>query len=338
MGKNLRIGVDLLGSDTPTQELFEGAVSAALELPSSFHLVCFCKKGQSEFLRKACPSKLTSKISFIFVSQEIEMKDPPLYAIRRKRDSSLCLGISQLKNKEIDVFVTAGNTGALTAYSTLELNRLKGIERPALLTILPSQLKRMTVLDVGANVNPKTEHLLQYAQMGAAFQKIAYNVEKPNVALLNIGSEAMKGTLIAQKAYQVISDFCESSLNQHLKMQFKGNYEAQRVFSGEIDVLVTDGFSGNIFLKTCEGVTSFILNHLEKNYFHQFSPSKKTILSALNTFLNYAEYPGAILAGVDQLVIKCHGYSSPKAMYTGILGAAALVQKQLLKKMSEYFL
>ncbi len=185
------------------------------------------------------------------------MDDDPLIAVRRKKDSSLCQGLQYLKEKKIDAFVSAGNTGALLFAAKTTLKTLKGIDRPALLALLPTKKKEVAVLDVGANLSLKPDHIVQFAQMGIAYQK-SRGIENPIVGLLNIGIEAKKGTPQLQEAYLKLD-----AMNRDQPF-FAGNIEGKDVFHGNIDVLVTDGFTGNVFLKTAEGIAAFILEQLEQ--------------------------------------------------------------------------
>jgi phosphate acyltransferase len=313
------IGIDLLGSDIPPNELLQAILFFSKELDPSVHLTLF---GTSSLFEKTRPP--SGNVFFHTVSKVITMEDAPLTAIRQKRDSSLCIGIRLLKEGHLQAFISAGNTGALMGCARLELASLLRVERPALLTLLPTRLKEIAVLDVGANTSYKAKHLVQFAAMGVAYQR-SRGVKTPIVGLLNIGSEAKKGTPEIQQAYnQLLSNSKKSSY------AFAGNIEGRDVFHGEIDVLVTDGFTGNVFLKTAEGIAAVILEELERSPLEECSPHMKGILAELRQRLHYAEYPGAVLCGVDGIVIKCHGSSSPQSIIRSITTAARLVQHSFL--------
>src|SRR6185437_3534869 len=268
-----RIGIDLMGSDTPPEVLFAAVLELSREDPS----VQFVLFATQEALQKiSCP------IETIVTKEAIFMEDDPASAVRHKKDTSLTQGIHYLKEKRIDAFVSAGNTGALLLSAKLTLDMLPGIERPALLTLLPTKGKEIAVLDVGANLTLKPTHILQFAAMGMAYQKTR-GVSDPTAGLSNIGTEAKKGTPQHREAYQKLE-----TLNQQRQI-FIGNIEGKQAFQGTFDVLVTDGFSGNIFLKTAEGIAAFIFEELEH----------KEKLHSIRHRLHYAEYPGAILCGVD---------------------------------------
>lgn len=306
MKAKIAVGVDIMGSDHAPQILLEALHSF---LPSARLLIV----GTAEYQKAAHP------FSFHEAEEAIGMEEAPLTALRRKKKASLPVGMRLLKEGKIDAFVSAGNTGALVSSAKMILSTLKGISRPALLTLMPTKKNPVAVLDVGANIQAKATHLIQYAHLGAAYQK-ARGIEHPSVGLLNIGSEALKGTSELRLAYQELKN------ESHPSFRFAGNIEGKSVFDGDVDVLITDGFTGNIFLKTAEGIASLILDRL-----HAHFPIEK--LDRFNDFqkhLHYADYPGALLAGVNGIVIKCHGYSSPKAFVNGVKGAIDLANENFI--------
>lgn len=315
--KEARIGVDLMGSDISPHVLLHAVLEYFQNETISLALL-----GTEEVFSNITPAK---HISFILAKEVISMEDDPLSAIRLKKNSSLSLGIQMLQKKELDGFISLGNTGALIASATMSLSLLPGIDRPALLTLMPTKRKEMAVLDVGANITFKTEHLYQFALMGIAFQK-SRGIANPVVGLLNIGAEEKKGTLELREAYQKLQ-----TLNQNETPLFIGNIEGRDVFKGDIDVLVTDGFTGNIFLKTSEGTATFIFDELQEKI-KQVPDSLSNVFSLLKQRLHYADYPGAILCGVDGIVIKCHGESTPQSLINSIKGASSLVQHSFLEK------
>jgi len=309
--KPLNIGVDLMGSENAPSALLEATFQHALvEKSASFYLFG-TEIVKSYFEKHSHPSN----ICFISVSQEISMDENPLLAIRRKKDSSICVGMKYLKLNKIDAFISSGNTGALVSSAKTIIGMQKGVLRPALLAWMPTKKNPFAILDVGANVNIKPIHLIQFAKMGIEACK-SKNISKPRVGLLNIGSEKLKGTSLLQETYGELA-----SLQERCGFQFEGNVEGKDVFQGNIDVLVTDGFTGNIFLKTSEGVASLILDILKDKLPKEVNSIGASYLKNLQSHLHYAKYPGAVLVGVKGLVIKCHGYSSPKAFINGIKDA-----------------
>lgn len=322
--RSICLAIDLMGSDSSPELLFEGVLQAAEKI-----------KGQGTFRVLATSDIIDSltgnkkfhrhlPITFHSVSDYIQMNDSVL-AVRRKKESSLVQGMQLLCDKQVDGYLSAGSTAALIMAAKTYLKPFHEITRPALLTLFPTQLGPMVVIDVGGTVSPSPEHLVQYALMGIAFKSIHLNKKRPKVGLLNIGTEVKKGTEAIQKAYLLLKEMTKKSLE--LPFSFLGNVEGRDLFKGKVDVLVTDGFTGNIFLKTAEGISSFILEEIHKmgDYSH--------LLLQLKRQFDYAEYPGALVCGVDGLVVKCHGYSSAKAMQKAIEGTILYIQKNLIEKM-----
>lgn len=308
------IGVDLMGSDNAPPDLIEALKPL---IPSNVELLLI---GTPEFEKYATPFR------FQAAPDVIGMEEAPLLALRRKRGASLSVGMRLLKEKKIDALVSAGNTGALVSSAKITLSTLPGILRPALLALMPTKKNPVAILDVGANLQVKTKHLIQFALIGAAYQQ-ARGLKNPSIGILNIGSEALKGTSELRSAYQ--------QLKKMPFLQFVGNIEGKSVFDGDVDVLITDGFTGNIFLKTAEGIASLILDrirtHIPPAELKKFEPQ----IEDLQRHLHYAEYPGALLAGVQGIVIKCHGYSTPRGFANGVLGAIELVSQKFIQTLQD---
>ncbi|NGX55536.1 MAG: Phosphate acyltransferase [Chlamydiae bacterium] len=312
----MKLAVDLMGGDQPPELLFDAVLQVRREIDPSCTLVVIAEPG-------AVPED--QGIEVIPSEESITMEDSPLLAVRRKKNSSMAIGMRLLKEKQIDGLVSTGNTGALIANSILNLSMLPSIDRPAFLVMLPTQKGGVAVLDVGANVQFKPHHLIDYARMGVIYKQNIQGIEQPTVGLLNIGVEEGKGTKEVKVAFQ--------SLQDHFAQNegcFLGNIEGKDVFHGKVDVLVTDGFTGNVFLKTCEGASAFLSDYLAENFNHF---AIKPIISRLTQKFNYSVHPGALLCGVDGLVVKCHGYSDQAALKSGIRGAVDLAQKDLIAKM-----
>lgn len=323
------IGIDLMGSDNAPHLLLHAIFDLALkELPDCSFLLIGTAAVQKEFeILLERFSTLKKRLFFEEAEDAILMEEHPLHALRRKKNSSLSVGFKLLKEGKIEGLVSAGNTGALIAAAKMYLRMLPGIKRPALLALVPTRTKPVAVLDLGANVSCKAENFVQFAQMGIAFQKIR-GIENPKVGLLNIGSEALKGTSEHRLAYQMLQQM------KPKKFLFLGNIEAKEAFKGEADVLITDGFTGNIFLKTAEGIVSLIIDRLRDNVSEKEFTALGRHLDDLQRHLHYAEYPGALLAGVNGIVVKCHGYSTPRAIMNGIKGAFKLVKENFLSSLS----
>lgn len=334
----MRIGIDLMGSDSSPEFLFQVVVDIAAQLDSSYCCVVFATEEAARVIRQkfsdSWPSSSQASIDFVCGEEEILMEDPPLAAVRHKRNASMMLGLKAVRERQIDCLLSCGNTGALIAGTTLFLPRLPGIDRPALLACLPTEKGPVAVLDVGGNVSCRPQHIIQFAHLGAAYQCCALGLECPTVGLLNIGLESGKGTAHVVKIYQTLKEHCER-LGAAAGMHFLGNVEGMEVYRGAVNVLVTDGFTGNVFLKSSEGVSTFILDHLRQAFVGSESPKVEEVIAGLHRHVDYAEYPGAIVCGVDGVVVKCHGYSSQRALKNGILGMIPLVRNGLVSRIKQ---
>lgn len=314
----IRVGVDLMGGDSPPQVIFEAVQTLAPSLKDNDSIVVFATHAVFSDLGLSA-LRASSNLTFVTSEDFVSMEDSPLLAIRRKKNATMAAGIRLLKDKKIDAFLSTGNTGALVGFATLHLSLLPSVERPGLLVMMPTEQGKVAVVDVGANINPKPEHLASYAHLGCLIQKALMGKKKCRVGLLNIGSEEQKGTKEMRDAYQL--------LQKTFKDHFVGNVEGRDVFRGEIDVLVTDGFTGNVFLKTSEGISSFLAEYLHKHF------DIPEIVSHLHHQFNYSEHPGAFLCGLDGVVVKCHGFSDQTALISGIKGAFELVRKKVLEQL-----
>jgi glycerol-3-phosphate acyltransferase PlsX len=321
-----------MGSDRSPPVLFKAIEQAAQEF-LQVDLVIFITKTALDEILSPSSSRFPHRrahLEFQVVTEVIEMHDEPLSAIRQKKNSSLAMGIKLLKKHYLDGFVSAGNTGALIAGATLSLPLLPGIKRPALLATLPTEKGDVAIIDVGGNVACKACHLVQFAQLGVAYQRCCQGMAQPRVGLLNIGVESKKGTSEVRQAYQLLQE-----LAQRNEIQFVGNIEGRQVFQGAVDVLVTDGFTGNVLLKTSEGVSSFILQQVNQTLQELVPEHRQTILSALHYQFDYEEYNGAIICGVDCVVVKCHGQSTAKGLFQGIQGAIQLVKNGFIRQIKQ---
>jgi glycerol-3-phosphate acyltransferase PlsX len=309
-----------MGGEASSLEIFEAILAIHHEIDSGDSLIAISQHSVLPLLRRTYGSSVNA-IEFCTTEESIEMEEAPLLAVRRKKDSSMAAGIRLLKEKQIDAFVSSGNTGALVAFAKLHLPMLPNIERPALLVTMPTEKGKVVVLDVGANIKPKPNHLVSYALLGSFYRQCMFQEDNPSIGLLNIGVEEQKGTQEVKEAYQL--------LQKQFQGSFLGNIEGREVFQGKIDVLVTDGFTGNVFLKTAEGISSFLAEYLGKHF-----PIPETV-SHLHQRFNYAEHPGALLCGVDGIIVKCHGFSNKQALKNGIRGAFTLAKKEILSRLKE---
>lgn len=292
-----------MGGDTPPEVLLEGALQAAESLPAecSLHILA-----HPSLIEKTASK--ASHLQWHAAEESVRMDDPPLHAIKHRRGSSMHLGIRLLLEKEVDALVSTGSTGVLFGLSALKLKRLKGVIRPALMAQVPTAIGSMLVLDVGGSTDFRPEHLRQFAEMGARAKRLL-GVETPRVGLLNIGSESEKGPLPLREAYLQLE--AEQSF-----WKFVGNIEGKNVFRGEVDVLVTDGFTGNIFLKTAEGTCQSVLEALAKDV------APEALARVRKQYCD-EEHSGALICGVSEVVVKCHGSATAYAFAQAIKSAAS---------------
>lgn len=328
-----------MGSDTAPNHLFEAVLQAADQFGAPHQLLVIATKAVVDQLKPLTSQSNAQRsiITFQVVADSISMGDEPLGAVRRKKGSSIVVGMRLLKKRQIDAFVSCGNTGALVASAALSLPRLPGVMRPALLATLPTEKGVVSVIDVGGNVSCKAHHLVQFAYLGGAYIRAVKGIA-PKVGLLNVGSESKKGTKEVRQAYDLLKAHCQelSAGGLPTYMDFVGNVEGRDVFKGAVDVLITDGFTGNVLLKAAEGVASLIFSSLAK------SSQAKGVTEAINPVVqdlhkqfSYAEYPGAIICGVEGVVVKVHGCASAKALYSSLIGAAECITKQVIERIKE---
>lgn len=314
----MKIALDAMGGDYAPSTTVNGAVEAARELNYDIVLV-----GEEYPISKEL-AKLnyqSEKISIKNASEIIGMDEPPATSIRKKKDSSINVGIGLLKDKEADAFVTAGNTGAAVCSAMLNLKRLETVERPGISIVLPTLAGKSLLIDVGANVDCKPEHLFQYAVMGDVYCRYVLNKKHVKVGLLSIGEEKTKGNELIKIAHNIID---ESSLN------FIGNIEGKDIFSGKADVIVCDGFTGNIILKVLESVAEtlsvMIKEELSKSFITMLGGAlSMPAFKQMKKRVDYTEYGGAPLLGADGVCIISHGRSNAKAIKNAIRVAGEAV-------------
>src|SRR3989338_4017435 len=308
----IKIAVDGMGGDYAPQLVVEGAVQAA-HLFGDLEIIITGREDaiKRELYRHKVPG---GKISIRHASEVVAMSDSPVQAIKKKKDSSLSVCIQLLKQKEVDAVVTAGNTGAAVAASTLNLGLLPGIKRPGIAIAVPTLHGITIAIDVGANIDPAPEHLVQYAIMGDTYARYLLRKKKPAIGLLNIGEEESKGTETLQETYKLLRD---SGLN------FVGNIEGRDFFTGKCDVIVCDGFAGNVVLKMTESILemmiTLITKEIQKDWLARLGALLcKPAFESIRKETNYEEAGGALLLGVDGVIIIGHGISSAKAIKNAI--------------------
>ncbi|MGB3479750.1 MAG: phosphate acyltransferase PlsX [bacterium] len=315
----MKIGFDLMGSDSAPKNEME---TLKLLKEESICDILVCGKGNYE--------KEVTDLGFEFklADEVIGMHEIPSVAIRKKRHSSLGILVNLLKNQKVDAIVSAGNTGAILGLSMIILGKIENLSRAGLAITLPAESGYSIMLDVGSNISPKTIDYYNYGQMGAILAQVVLKKEKPRVAILNIGSESVKGDEVRQKAYQLLE---ESDID------FIGNIEGSNILKGFADVIVTDGFTGNVILKFLEGIIDTFMTMLREKVdavarrkFGQFLV--RPAIEGLKGKFNYEEYGGGILLGVEGIVIVCHGHSSPQALKNAIKLASACVDFNIVEE------
>ena len=314
----VRIALDAMGTDAHPQAEVSGAVQAIRELPGSFEVVLVGDRERIEVELTAAGEVPDGRLSIVHASQRVEPGESPASAVRRKPDSSIAVGLGLQRKGEAQAFVSAGSTGAVMAASLFLLRPLEGVDRPAIATLLPTAHEPLVMLDAGANVDSKPQHLLQFAHLGVVYASDVLERENPRVGLLNIGEEPEKGNELSVEAHGLLR---QSGLN------FVGNVDGRDVPRGVCDVLVTDGFVGNVLLKFYESVAGYILG-LVTGEMQAAHPDFRLERSLHE--LDYTEYGGAPLLGVNGVSMICHGGSPPHAIRNAIRNAVQAVETDLV--------
>jgi glycerol-3-phosphate acyltransferase PlsX len=324
------IALDAMGGDLAPKEPIKGALLANRELDIQIALV-----GSSELIRQelAHHGPVPSGIEIVEASEAIGMDEVPVQAVRQKKDASINVAMGLVKRGTANAVVSAGNTGAVMASALLNLGRVPGIERPAIGTIAPFTEKGILVLDVGANADCKPSYLVQFAQMGSLYMEKVAAIERPRVGLLNIGEEASKGNELTQDVFEQLS---RGNLN------FVGNIEPDRVHRGLAEVIVTDGFTGNIAVKVTEGTADFIFGQLRtaitsRLHYRLAALVMRPALLAMRRRMDYAEYGGAPLLGVNGVVIIAHGRADDNASKNALRLARHVVESRMLETLRDAF-
>lgn len=326
----MKIALDAMGGDNAPLETVKGAV-AALEEISELELVLVGKKEviEAELSKYKCNR---DKIEILDAREVIEMTDEPVVAVKSKKDSSMNRTLELVKDGVVSASVSAGNTGALITASQLKLKRIKGVLRPAIATMFPNKKGHMLMLDVGATADCKPEFLNQYAMMGSKYMEILVGKKNSKVGLLNIGTEEGKGNEVTREAYNL--------LKENENINFIGNVESTEVMNGNIDVVVTDGFTGNMVLKTAEGIGKFILDiiktEVSKSFIYKLGalllmPALKIVKSKMDS----SEYGGAIFLGLNGISIKAHGNSDAVAIKNAIKVAEKFAKLNFVEEMKK---
>ena len=322
----MRIIVDAMGGDNAPREIVKGAVRARKELGVEITLV-----GKIEEIRACLEGENEADYELLDAREVIEMEDDPSTATRRKKDSSMAVALRMLAEGKGDAVVSAGSTGALLTGATLTVKRIRGIRRAALAPILPAGEHGVMLIDCGANVECTAEYLLQFAYMGSYYAKKMMGCENPRVGLLNVGTEDTKGGELQHQVFALLRAAHETG-----RINFVGNVEGTGVFDGAADVVVTDGFTGNVLLKATEGVIKYMMGAL-KGVFYKNTKNKlaaamlKGDLKAMKKSLDVNEVGGTALIGISRPVIKAHGSSNAASFFAAIRQAKAFVEADVVE-------
>lgn len=322
----MKVILDAFGGDNSPDEIIKGAF-LALEDKDIEVILC----GDEGKIKKVMADENLSsdRVSICHCTEKIEGDDDPIKAVKHKKDSSVIVGLNLLKEGGGDVFISAGNTGAVFTAANLILKRIKGVKRSALAIYLPSEKGPKLMLDAGANVVLSPEYMNQLAVMGSVYYETDKNIKNPALGLINIGVEETKGTDNLVEAYKLLRD--------NPNINFKGNCEARDVLKGDFDVMVCDGFTGNIILKTIEGASKTLMkgikNIMMKNIFTKIcSLGIKGGLYEFKKQFDYKEYGGTPIIGLKKPVIKAHGSSDAKAIKNAILNCRSYVESDIIEK------
>ncbi len=327
----IKIAVDAMGGDGSPKKIIDGIIHNHKQNKENFFRIF----GKKNIIENDLNSKIDKKFyEVIDTENAVKSTDSPLEAAKRGKDTSMWLAIESVKNKESDIVISAGNTGALLVISKLNLKMIENIDKPALSALWPNKKGMSVVLDLGANIECSAKNLVDFSIMGASLYKSLYPQENPNVALLNIGSEELKGNETIKETFQIMNNKKSDSYN------FAGYIEGNELMNGDVNVIVSDGFTGNVALKTAEGTANFITSELK----HALSGS---IIGKLSSLLNISNlrkfkkrldprlYNGAIFIGLDAPVVKSHGGTDYFGFSNSIDVCNKIVKGNLIKKINE---
>lgn len=325
----MKIVVDAMGGDHAPEEIVKGALQA-LDIDRELHIILV---GQEKEISRCLPADFDrERITIHHCEEVIEMDEHPAQAYRRKKDASITVATRLVKEGKGDALISAGSTGAQMVAALFGLGRIKGIDRPAICTVIPGLVKPKLLLDAGANADCKPENLFQFAIMGSIYAEKILEIKNPRVALVSNGTEATKGNELTLKAHELLSNNAD--------LHFVGNIEGRDILQDTADVLVCDGFVGNIMLKVLEGTAGGLFSLLKDELTRNTRSKLGALLLApglkkVKARLDYAEYGGAPLLGTDGISVICHGSSRAYAIQNAIRVASTCVQKDVVKYMQE---
>lgn len=326
----IKIAVDAMGGDNAPSEIVKGAVEAVSERPD----ITVCLTGQEDIIKKELEKYTYKKeqIEIVPASEVIETGEPPVNAIRKKKDSSIVVGMNLVKRGEADGFVSAGSSGAILVGGQVIVGRIKGVERPPLAPLIPTEKGFSLLIDCGANVDARPSHLVQFAQMGSIYMEHVMGVKRPRVAIVNIGAEEEKGNALVKETFPL--------LKECLGINFIGSIEAREIPHGGADVIVCEAFVGNVILKLYEGVGATMISMIKKGMMSSLRSKigalliKPALKSTLKSF-DASQYGGAPLLGLKGLVVKTHGSSKANEVKNSIIQCIAFKEQAISEKIGQ---
>ena len=332
MSDLIKIAVDAMGGDNSPKKIIDGIILNNQKNKNIFYKIFGNKTDIESYIKDKIEKKY---FDIIHTENSVKSTDSPLEAAKRGKDTSMWLAIESVKNKESDIIISAGNTGALLVISKLNLKMIENIDKPALSALWPNKKGMSVVLDLGANIECSSKNLIDFSIMGASLYKSLYPNDDPNVALLNIGSEELKGNETIKETYQLLNE-----KNSQKGFNFSGYIEGNQLMNGDVNVIVADGFTGNVALKTAEGTANFITGELKK-------AMAGNLIGKISSFLNISNlrkfkkrldprlYNGAIFIGLDSPVVKSHGGTDYVGFSNSIDVCYKIVKGDLISKIKE---
>lgn len=333
MGETVRVALDAMGGDNAPEEIVRGAVDAVKEAPDVQVLLV----GQEEKINAVLTTLTYPKeqITVVNATEVIEMAEPPVAAIRKKKDSSIVVGMKLVKDDQADAFVSAGSTGAVLVGGQVLIGRIRGIERPPLAPLIPTEKGVTLLIDCGANVDARASHLVQFAQMGSIYMKHVMGIDNPTVGIVNIGAEEEKGNALVKETFPLLKE--QPDLN------FIGSVEARDIPTGPADVVVCEAFTGNVILKMYEGTAAMLLSAVKKGLMSTLRSKIGALLikpALKETLKDYdaSKYGGAPMLGLNGLVVKTHGNSKALEIRNTVLQCKTFIQADINGKIREQLL